>query len=104
MILKPAANGLYPFALKKDAHGVIRKRPQNYDKRLLSDPRFHAQNVYAIVMRTLLHFEFALGRRAPWGSDGHQIYIAPDAFADANAFDSREDRVIFFGYFMGPSN
>jgi hypothetical protein len=103
-ILKPAANGLYPFALKKDAHGVIRKRPQNYDKRLLSDPRFHAQNVYAIVMRTLLHFEFALGRRVPWGSDGHQIHIAPHAFADANAFYSREDRAIFFGYFMGPSN
>lgn len=103
-VLKPAANGLYPFALKKDAHGVIRKRPQNYDKRLLSDPRFHAQNVYAIVMRTLLHFEFALGRRVPWGSDGHQIHIAPHAFADANAFYSREDRAIFFGYFMGPSN
>jgi hypothetical protein len=105
-ILRPAANGQYkdPFALKKDARGVVRKRPQNYDKKLLSDPKFHAQNVYAIVMRTLAQFEFALGRRVPWGSEGHQIHIAPHAFADANAFYSREDRAIFFGYFMGPSN
>ena len=79
------------------------KRPPGYDKRLLSDPKFHAQNVYAIVMRTLARFEFALGRRVPWGSEGHQIHIAPHAFADANAFYSREDRAIFFGYFMGPS-
>src|SRR5262249_51561495 len=61
----------------------------------------HAQNVYAVAMRTLAQFEFALGRRCPWGSDGHQIHIAPHAFADANAFYSRDDRAIFFGYFMG---
>ncbi|HEY6995793.1 MAG TPA: hypothetical protein VH397_18975 [Xanthobacteraceae bacterium] len=105
-VLEPAANGQYkdPFELKTDAHGVVRHRPKGYDKKLISDPRFHAQNVYAIVMRTLAQFEFALGRRVPWGSAGHQIHIAPHAFADANAFYSREDRAIFFGYFMGPSN
>ncbi|MFO1112040.1 MAG: hypothetical protein U1E61_22940 [Bradyrhizobium sp.] len=105
-VFKPAPNGQYkdPFALEKDANGVVRKRPKGYDKRLVSDPTFHAQNVYAIVMRTLAKFEFALGRRVPWGSQGHQIHVAPHAFADANAFYSREDRAIFFGYFMGPSN
>jgi hypothetical protein len=105
-ILTPAANGQYkdPFALRKNAHGIVRKRPPGYDKQLLSDPKFHAQNVYAIVMWTLAKFECALGRRVPWGSEGHQIHIAPHAFADANAFYSREDRAIFFGYFMGPSN
>ena len=49
-----------PFALSartKDSG----KRPNNYDQRLLADPKFHAQNVYAIVMRTLARFEFALG-------------------------------------------
>lgn len=35
------------------------------DEVLLSDPRFHAQNVYAIAMRILARFEFALGRRVP---------------------------------------
>ena len=29
-------------------------------------PAFHAQNVYALVMRTLARFEFALGRRVGW--------------------------------------
>ena len=77
------------------------RRPRGYDRRLLTDPRFHAQNVYAIVMRTLAQFEFALGRRVAWGSDGHQIHVAPHAFADANAFYSRDDRAIFFGYFTG---
>jgi hypothetical protein len=104
-VLKPDAKGRYPFALKKDDKGIeLRKRPPGYDRRLLSDPAFHAQNVYAIVMRTLAQFEFALGRRVRWGSDGHQIHIAPHAFADANAYYSRTDRAIFFGYFAGSDN
>lgn len=71
------------------------------DKELLADPRFHAQNVYAIVMRTLARFEKALGRRVQWGCGGHQLHIAPHAFAEANAFYSRADRSLFFGYFKG---
>lgn len=86
------------FFLAPDRKAPAR-RPKGYDESLLNDPRFHAQNVYAIAMRTLAQFEFALGRRCAWGSDGHQIHIAPHAFAEANAFYSREDRGIFFGYF-----
>jgi hypothetical protein len=89
-----------PFALSARTKNSG-KRPNGYDQRLLDDPKFHAQNVYAIVMRTLAQFEFALGRRVSWGSNGHQIHVAPHAFADANAFYSREDRGIFFGYFTG---
>jgi hypothetical protein len=70
---------------------------------LLANPGFHAQNVYAIVMRTLARFEFALGRRVSWGFSGHQIYIAPHAFADANAFYSEEDQALAFGYFRVPT-
>jgi hypothetical protein len=69
------------------------------DRALIGNPHFHAQNVYAIVMRTLARFEFALGRRVRWGSAGHQLHVAPHAFADANAFYSKEDRGLFFGYF-----
>ncbi len=69
------------------------------DEVLLSNPTFHAQNVYAIVMRTLTRFEFALGRRVSWSFDGHQLQIAPHAFADANAFYSKRDRALLFGYF-----
>lgn len=68
---------------------------------LLSDPRFHAQNVYAIVMRTLARFEKALGRRVSWGCGGHQLHVVPHAFAEPNAFYSRADRALFFGYFRG---
>ncbi|NNE98387.1 MAG: hypothetical protein HKN25_05125, partial [Pyrinomonadaceae bacterium] len=67
------------------------------DPELLSNPNFHCQNVYAIVMRTLAKFEFALGRRVNWSFDGHQLKVAPHAFADANAFYSRDDRALLFG-------
>ena len=66
---------------------------------LLNDPKFHAQNVYAIIMRTLARFESALGRRVGWGFLGHQLQVAPHAFADANAFYSKDDRALLFGYF-----
>ncbi|MGR9249469.1 hypothetical protein [Rhizobium leguminosarum] len=69
------------------------------DDTLLSDPRFHAQNVYAIAMRILARFEFALGRRVQWGCEGHQLNVLPHAFAEPNAFYSRGDRSLFFGYF-----
>ena len=69
------------------------------DRALMSDPRDHAQNVYAIVMRILARFELALGRRVPWGCAGHQLYISPHAFCEPNAFYSREDCSLFFGYF-----
>ncbi|HEX3149622.1 MAG TPA: hypothetical protein VHR66_16220 [Gemmataceae bacterium] len=71
------------------------------DHTLLTNPQFHAQNVYAIVMLTLARFEHALGRRIAWGFGGHQIKVAPHAFADANAFYSRRDEGLFFGYFPG---
>ena len=74
------------------------------DAELLSDPKFHQQNVYAIVMRILGRFEFALGRRIRWGFGGHQIKVAPHAFADANAFYSREDESLLFGYFADPQH
>jgi hypothetical protein len=74
---------------------------RKYESRLLEDPRFHAQNVYAIAMRTLALFERALGRRVEWGFRGHQLHIAPHAFVDANAFYSELDHALMFGYFEG---
>lgn len=83
--------------------------------RLVGDPRFHAQNVYAVVMATVARFELALGRRAPFAfpggglypgaapGRGHVLKAAPHAFAEANAFYSRRDEGLFFGYFPGAS-
>jgi hypothetical protein len=70
-------------------------------QKLVRDPYFHQQNVYAITMATLREFEEALGRPVDWGFDApsHQIKVAPHAFADANAFYSRESESLNFGYF-----
>ncbi len=74
---------------------------RKYERALLANPNFHAQNCYAIVMRTLARFEQALGRRVAWGFKGHQIHVVPHAFDDANAFYSEDDRALLFGYFQG---
>jgi hypothetical protein len=68
---------------------------------LLRDFRFHAQNVYALVMKTLARFEFALGRRLGWSFQSHQLKIAPHGMLDANAFYSPDDEGLVFGYFTG---
>jgi hypothetical protein len=68
---------------------------------LVANPYFHQQNVYALSMATLIEFESALGRPVPWGFENpsHQLKIAPHAFADANAYYSRESESLNFGYF-----
>ena len=71
------------------------------DESLLSDYRFHAQNVYAILMRTLARFERALGRHVGWAFGSHQLHVAPHAFQGANAYYSPRDRGIAFGSFAG---
>ena len=71
---------------------VVPARPE-------TDRAFHARNTYAIEMRVLARFERALGRRVAWSFLGHQLILAPHAFHDLNAFYSKDDRAIFFGYF-----
>jgi hypothetical protein len=70
---------------------------------LVKDSRFHAQNVYALVMKTLARFEFALGRRLGWSFDTHQLKVAPHGMFDANAFYSPVEEGLVFGYFKGVS-
>lgn len=68
---------------------------------IVSDYRFHAQNVYALVMKTLSRFEFALGRRVGWSFKTHQLKVAPHGMVDANAFYSPDVEGLVFGYFPG---
>lgn len=70
---------------------------------IVSDYRFHAQNVYALVMKTLARFEHALGRRVGWSFRTHQLKIAPHGMLDANAFYTPEAEGLVFGYFPGLS-
>ena len=69
--------------------------------RILDDYRFHAQNVYALVMQTLSRFEFALGRRVGWSFGMHQLKVAPHGVLDANAFYSRREEGLVLGHFCG---
>jgi hypothetical protein len=80
--------------------------PKNWQRGnpgIVKDFRFHAQNVYALVMKTLARFEFALGRRLGWSFDNHQLKIAPHGMFDANAFYSPVEEGLVFGYFKGLS-
>lgn len=70
---------------------------------IVTDYRFHAQNVYALVMKTLARFEHALGRRVGWSFRTHQLKIAPHGMLDANAFYAPEQEGLVFGYFPGLS-
>jgi hypothetical protein len=69
------------------------------DEALATDPRVRAQNVYVVASRTLETFEYALGRRLGWGFAGHQLYLVPAAFAEANAFYDPDSSAVLFGYF-----
>jgi hypothetical protein len=90
-----------PLRYEEAANGAVQDPFAKNDPRgLVDDRRFHAQNVYALVMNTLARFEKALGRRISW-SFGHQLKVVPHAFADANAFYSRSDEALLFGYFEG---
>jgi len=69
-------------------------------EKLVADRHFHAQNAYALVAATLLHFEAALGRYLAWAfpSGSHHLKVAPHAFAEPNAYYSRRDEGVAFGY------
>jgi len=76
-----------------------------------SDPRFHQQMCYAVAMKTIEHFERALGRKALWSShrrkEGTRYFenyvsrlrIYPHALRQQNAFYSPIKKALLFGYF-----
>ena len=75
------------------------------------NPQFHQQMVYAVAMKTIAHFEQALGCPVLWrpGSsheDGvddsrfvRQLTVRPHALRQANAFYSPHESALKFGYF-----
>src|SRR4051812_6849414 len=78
------------------------------------DPRFHQQQVYAVVMNVISQFEKALGRKITWsrlvekkeksGTEYNHEYIArlrvyPHALRQQNAFFSPQKMSLLFGYF-----
>lgn len=80
------------------------------------DPQFHQQMVYAVAMRTIRHFELALGRRVQWSphiakagfDDGdfvQQLRLYPHALREQNAYYHPGKKALLFGYFPAePAN
>lgn len=78
-------------------------------------PQFHQQMAYAVAMKTIKHFEFALGRVALWSArrvktgdkvQDHfvrRLRVYPHAVCDPNAYYSPEKKALLFGYFPAPS-
>jgi hypothetical protein len=89
------------------------------------DPRFHQQQVYAVVMSVINQFEKALGRKIIWSkvtknvkdpnsaeekkSDYSNLFIPrlriyPHAMRQQNAYYSPEKNALLFGYFKASGN
>jgi len=75
-----------------------------------SNPQFHQQMVYSVVMTTIKNFEKALGRKIIWeprlvAEEGHyedyvpKLRLYPHAMREANAYYSPLKKAILFGYF-----
>jgi hypothetical protein len=73
-----------------------------------SNPQFHQQMVYAVVMDTIRRFEGALGREVKWKPDRSQkednpyrgmLKVYPHAMQEANAYYEPGLRALLFGYF-----
>ena len=76
-----------------------------------ANPQFHQQMVYAVAMKTIDHFEKALGRVALWAPrivrskkrvDSYfvrRLRIYPHALREANAYYSPDKHALLFGYF-----
>ena len=82
------------------------------------NPQFHQQFVYTVAMKTIRHFESALGRRVVWrprlvrpaapadgragkwrNDDIQRLRIHPHALRDANAYYDPDKVALLFGYF-----
>ena len=80
------------------------------------NPQFHQQFVYAVAMKTIRHFERALGRKIVWyprltrttPARGRvqcrrdyvqRLRIYPHALRDANAYYDPDKTALLFGYF-----
>ena len=78
------------------------------------NPQFHQQMVYGVAMKTIDHFERALGRPVQWrprinpsnpSDDSNfvdKLVIKPHGLRTANAFYSPEQVALLFGHYAAP--
>ena len=87
----------------------------------VSDPQFHQQMVYAVLMTTIKNFEKALGRKIQWAERDipddkdpskfkdsifvGRLRVYPHALRQANAYYNPLKKALLFGYFPAqPAN
>ena len=118
--LEPGPTGQYLEVSDTDAAGKPYTPVNLDDERLLAqdgwspsegNPAFHQQMVYAVAMKTIEHFEQALGRPVLWrpkinplnpfDDSGYvpRLRVRPHALRQANAFYSPQEIALLFGYF-----
>jgi hypothetical protein len=120
--LKPGPSGEYVEVIDYDPTSACFYAPVDLNEPSLlatdglapaeGNPKFHQQMVYAVVMRTILNFERALGRKAMWSPkmDGkkdsgyvQKLRIYPHALRERNAYYHPEKKALLFGYFPATS-
>jgi Subtilase family len=81
-----------------------------------ASPQFHQQMAYAVAMKTIDHFEGALGRVALWApreipvaGEKTTVYVQrlriyPHALRAKNAYYSPEHKALLLGYFTTPTS
>jgi hypothetical protein len=121
--LKPGPEGEYVKVIDRDPASNAFYKPVNLDEKEIlandgltpsvSNPQFHQQMVYAVVMNTIKNFEKAIGRKVQWSSKKirpgkrkdflheyvQKLIIYPHAVREANAYYSAERKALLFGYF-----
>jgi hypothetical protein len=123
--LQPGPSGDYLKVVDTDAAGVTYAPANLHDPRLLAqdgckpaegNPAFHQQMVYAVAMKTISHFEQALGRPVLWRAASNpqnhfddskfvrQLTVHPHALRQANAYYSPQKVGLLFGYFDASAN
>ena len=119
--LRPGPVGEYLEVVDVDPPSGRAYAPVDLDRRELlaqdglepteGNPQFHQQMVYAVAMKTIEHFEKALGRVALWAErrgtiDGkfdsrfvRRLRVYPHGLRERNAFYSPDRKALLFGYF-----
>lgn len=119
--LKPGPEGEYIKIIDRDpGSDKIYKPVDLNDPRILAadglapsetNPQFHQQMVYAVMMTTIKNFEKALGSKVMWSpiprENGksyktefvRRLFVYPHAIRDQNAYYSPERKALLFGYY-----
>lgn len=120
--LAPGPEGEYIKVIDRDpASDAIYKPVDLNDPAILAsdglepsetNPQFHQQMVYSVVMTTIKNFEKALGRKVMWSpmqaydANNKMIFkfvpklmVYPHAVRDQNAYYSPDRKALLFGYY-----